>query len=171
MGGNLETPFGSQTFLGGLLWRGPPDVLGASFGGGLQTTIRALFGWSSIGAPTGGLHLLPALSLTFCLGAPWIKRLLTFFGSSLWGLPSLGAFWFTFSRNTLNKSSVGLFWGLSSGSGLQGPPFQKGLKDIGVPKCPLGSQTFLLESQVGPQKHTKLHPRGPITPPPCMSAL
>ena len=141
MGGTLETPLRSQTFLGGgsfggdlptvlggLLWRGLQTFLGAFLGGGLQTTIRA----SNQGRQ--------------CASSCFV-----------------GLF-----RTALDKSFVDIFLVLAMGlcglpSGLQGPPFQKGLRDIGVQKCSLGSQTFLLGSKVGPQKHTNLHPWLTIT--------
>ena len=56
--------------------------------------------------------------------------------------PFLCSFWVdVFFRTALHKSFVDLFlsslWGLPSG--LQGPPFQKGLTDIGVPNFSVGA--------------------------------
>ena len=100
---------GSQTFLGGLLWRGPPDVLGGLLRRGPPNYSKGsicleLHKGSNQGPPFASssfadLFFRTALDKTF----------VGLFGSSLWGLPSLGAFGITFSRNTLDKSFVGLF--------------------------------------------------------------
>ena len=72
--------------------------------------------------------------------------MLTFFGCSLWGLPSLRAFGLNFFRAALDKSFVDLFWsslwGLPSGTGAsfpQGPQRHWGpIMSIEVPNFSVG---------------------------------
>ena len=90
-----------------LLRRGPPNYNKGSIW-------LELHKGSNLGPPFASssfadLFLRTALNKTF----------VDLFGSSLWGLPSLGAFGFTFFGSTLDKSFVGLFMGPHYGASLQ----------------------------------------------------